>query len=59
MDDDTFTSEGRFGDRRVQEYSGWASVAAIALAIIAMALVFYFQADAPGSIITWFRGAFH
>jgi hypothetical protein len=41
MDDDT--NEGRFGNRRVKKYSGWASAVAIAITIIAFALVFYFR----------------
>jgi hypothetical protein len=44
MDDDTSTSEGHFGNRRVKKYSAWASAVAIAITIIAIALVFYFRA---------------
>jgi hypothetical protein len=44
MDDDT-SSEGRFENRRVKKYSGWASAVAIAVAIIVVALVFYFRAN--------------
>jgi hypothetical protein len=48
MDDDTSTSEGRFGNRSVKEYSGWASTIAIVIAIIALGLVFYFRANLMG-----------
>jgi hypothetical protein len=44
MDDDTSTSEGHFGNRRVKKNSGWASVVAIAITLIIVALVFYFRA---------------
>jgi hypothetical protein len=45
MDDDTSTSEGRFGERDVKKYSVWASAVAIIIAIIVMGLVFYFRAQ--------------
>jgi len=45
MDDDTSTSEGRFGSRSVEDYSGWASAIAIVISIVALGLVFYFRAN--------------
>jgi hypothetical protein len=48
MDDDTSSSEGRFGNRRVKEYSGWASATAIIITIIVIGLVFYFRVNLVG-----------
>jgi hypothetical protein len=47
-DDDTSSSEGRFGQRDVKKYSGWASAAAIAVKIIIVGLVFYFRVKLTG-----------
>ena len=44
MDDDPSTSEGHFGQRDVEKYSGWASAVAIAIAIIIVGVVFYYRA---------------
>ena len=44
IDDDSPTSEGRFGQQDVKKYSGWAGAVAIAIAIVSMGLVFYFRA---------------
>ncbi len=43
-DDDTSSSEGRFGHRPVQKYSRWASVLAIAITIVIVGLVIYYRA---------------
>jgi hypothetical protein len=43
-DDDTSTSEGRFGRRGVKKYSGWANAVAIAITIIIVGVVFYYRA---------------
>jgi len=44
IDDDTSSSEGRFGNYPVEKYSDWASAVAIAIAIIVVGLVLYYRA---------------
>jgi hypothetical protein len=49
IEDGTSSSEGRFGNRPVEKYSGWASAVAIAIAIIVVGLVIYYRAMLVGS----------
>jgi hypothetical protein len=48
MEDGKSSSEGRFGNRPVEKYSGWASAVAIAIAIVVVGLVFYYRAMLMG-----------
>ena len=47
MDDNRPTNEGRFGNRGVKEYSGWAAVVAMAIIIVSMDWSFIFQESSP------------